>query len=281
MYFTLIMIIIGIFFLLGGAIVVWPLIKKASYYHYQWIANLVLICFFIGSFLFVIVYTLLINEFFTNYFYATLFLLGGFYVFWMSYLSSKTIEKIKTMDNLKLEYEKIRYNAEHDKLTGCFNRHYLMEILDNRFRKIKLNTGQLTVMFVDLDGFKKINDEYGHDFGDQILQRFGQLLKQQLREEDIIARYGGDEFVVLVENIPLTKAKSIGQKIIQTTSRITKEKLPNHSSLGCSVGITQLTKNSLSINSVLKKADDTCYKAKKNHGNTIWVDDNMTSSFLD
>lgn len=77
-----------------------------------------------------------------------------------------------------------------------------MEILDNRFRKIKLNTGQLTVMFVDLDGFKKINDEYGHDFGDQILQRFGQLLKQQLREEDIIARYGGDEFVVLVENIP-------------------------------------------------------------------------------
>ncbi|HHT9858024.1 TPA: GGDEF domain-containing protein [Legionella pneumophila] len=260
---------------------VWPLIKRPSYYHYQWIANLALICFFIGSFLFVIVYTLLINEFFTNYFYATLFLLGGFYVFWMSHLSSKTIEKIKTMDNLKLEYEKIRYNAEHDKLTGCFNRHYLMEILDNRFKKIKLNTGQLTVMFVDLDGFKKINDEYGHDFGDQILQRFGQLLKQQLREEDIIARYGGDEFVVLVENIPLTKAKSIGQKIIQTTSRITKEKLPNHSSLGCSVGITQLTKNSLSINSVLKKADDAFYKAKKNHGNTIWVDDNMPASFLD
>ena len=106
-------------------------------------------------------------------------------------------------------------------------------------------------------------------------------LKQQLREEDIIARYGGDEFVVLVENIPLTKAQSIGQKIIQTTSRITKEKLPNHSSLGCSVGITQLTKNSLSINSVLKKADDACYKAKKNHGNTIWVDDNIPASFLD
>ncbi|HFD2382389.1 TPA: GGDEF domain-containing protein [Legionella pneumophila] len=191
-------------------------------------------------------------------------------------MSSKTIEKIKVIDNLILKYEKIKYQAEHDKLTGCYNRHYLMEILNNRYRKIKLNNGQLIFIFIDLDGFKKVNDEYGHDFRDKIVERFGYLLKQQLRKEDIVSRYGGDEFVVLIENINLRKAWLIGQKIIRTTAQVIKEFL-NHSNLklGCSIGISQLTHSSSSIKSILKKADKACYEAKKNEGNSIRFEDGI------
>ncbi|RUQ79565.1 GGDEF domain-containing protein [Legionella septentrionalis] len=278
MHLSHFMIIIGAFLLAGGAYFTWPLLKKTSHYQQQWVANFTLICFFLCSYLFAIIYGVWGNPFFTNYFYSTIFLLGGIYVFWVSYLSAKTIEKTKIIDDLILKYEKIRYQAEHDKLTGCYNRHYLMEILDNRYQKIKLNSGHLIVIFIDLDGFKKVNDEYGHDFGDHILQRFCHLLRQQLRKEDVMARYGGDEFVVLIENINLKKAGLIGQKIIKITSQLTKEILKQGNLiLGCSIGISQLIHSSPSIDSALKKADAACYKAKKNYGNTICFEDGIQS----
>lgn len=268
-----IMIIIGSIFLAGGALFTWSLIKRSSCYSWQWMLNFVLICFFLCSYIFAVLYSALVSGIFADYFYATLFLLGGLYVFLASYLSAKSIEKIKMIDDLKLDYEKIRYQAEHDKLTGCYNRHYLMEILDNRYRQIKLNGGHLTLMFIDLDGFKKINDERGHKFGDQMLQRFGQLLKEQLREEDIVARYGGDEFIVLVENINLQQAKRVGKKIIDATRQITKETLEsNNIKLGCSIGVSQLTVDSPSIETVIEQADEACYKAKKNSRNIFGVD---------
>ncbi|HAT7052158.1 GGDEF domain-containing protein [Legionella pneumophila serogroup 1] len=263
MVISIVMILFGIVFLSRGAYLIKAVLQQTSYYRPQWHAYLAFIAFFIASYLATIIYGVLVDPHCLNYFYATIFLVGGLYVYLSCHLTTKTIRKIELMDTLKMSYEKLHYHANHDSLTGCNNRESLFEILKNRFQQIKLDGGQLIVMFIDMDGFKAVNDHYGHDVGDTTLQYFGQLLRQRLRKDDIVARYGGDEFVIVMEQISSEDAQKIAEDIVRTTQQSINEETLPPLKLGCSIGITQMNNQSTSFNAVIKEADRACYAAKQ------------------
>ncbi|HAT4425585.1 GGDEF domain-containing protein [Legionella pneumophila serogroup 1] len=263
MVFPVVMIVLGIVFLISGAYLVNRLLQQTSHYRMQWLGYLAFIGAFILSYSASIFYGLLVDPHCLNYFYASVFLLGATYVYLSCRLMTKTIQKMELMDDFKNRYEILRHHATYDSLTGCNNREYLFEILNTRFQQIKMNAGSVIVLFIDMDRFKTVNDRYGHEVGDTTLQMFGGLLRQRLRRDDLVARYGGDEFIVLMENTSMDEAKKIAENLITVTRKSFKEGTLSELNLGCSIGITQMNHHSASVNTVIKEADLACYAAKQ------------------
>ncbi len=157
---------------------------------------------------------------------------------------------------------KIRFLALHDELTSLPNRRLFDELGKQALSVAKRENMPFAVLFIDVDGFKTINDTLGHAFGDGILKMFGQRLKQQVREPDIVARFGGDEFVILLsENCHQIGAEKVSKKIISAIAkpfRLDGEIV----SIGASVGIAVYPGDGISIEQLLKKADLAMYSAK-------------------
>ncbi|HAT1958825.1 TPA: diguanylate cyclase [Legionella pneumophila subsp. pneumophila] len=263
MVFPVIMIVIGIVFLIGGAYLIKSILQQTNHYRWLWLVYLVFIGAFILSYSASIFYGLLVDPHCLNYFYGSVFLLGATYVYLSCRLMTKTIQKMEVMDDLKNRYELLRHHVKYDSLTGCHNRETLFEMLNTRFQQITSNDGWAIVLFIDMDKFKAVNDRYGHDVGDNTLAAFGQLLRQRLRKDDIVARYGGDEFIAVMEHISLDEAKKIAENLITVAKQSFKKGILSKLNLGCSIGITQMNPHSASVNSVIKEADLACYAAKQ------------------
>jgi diguanylate cyclase (GGDEF)-like protein len=104
--------------------------------------------------------------------------------------------------------------AHHDALTGLPNRHLFSDRVDQAFKRAKRKNCKLGLLFVDLDKFKPINDTYGHAFGDEVLKEFARRLQSSLRATDTVARVGGDEFMILLEDLgDCNEAEEIRRKI--------------------------------------------------------------------
>ncbi|STX55475.1 Diguanylate kinase [Legionella beliardensis] len=254
------MIILGVLFLLKGGHLIQRLLKHTKIYQHYWLAYLCLIGFFILGYSGCILYGIYIDPHCLNYFYATIFLLGGFYIYLSCQLMTKTIKKIESMDELTSRFEALEHRIKHDGLTGCNTRDHLFDVLNTRFQAIKRTNKTLVILFIDMDNFKLVNDCYGHDAGDLVLKNFGQLLKQRLRKGDIVARYGGDEFILLMENVSIDEACRIAKDIIELTQQLLSNE---HITISCSIGISQLHAHSSSIFEVIKEADRACYAAKQ------------------
>src|SRR5690606_33017787 len=97
-------------------------------------------------------------------------------------------------------------SARHDELTGLPNRRLFQDRMKSALSRCKRKAARLAVLFIDIDNFKQVNDSFGHDAGDFLLQEVALRLKQYLREEDTVARLGGDEFVVLLEDVEVQEA---------------------------------------------------------------------------
>jgi len=117
------------------------------------------------------------------------------------------------ISDLKKAQEEAEHQANHDILTGIANRKLLMEILQKELSKAKRHHLTHAFMFIDLDHFKSVNDNYGHHIGDLLIQYTAKILLQTVRKEDFVARISGDEFAVLLLNLQADKAKEIAQKI--------------------------------------------------------------------
>ena len=151
-----------------------------------------------------------------------------------------------------------------DPLTGLYNRTCLMELDEHYFDEHK-NQNKY-VMFLDLDRFKYINDTFGHKIGDYILQETGNRLKNILEPLDIICRYGGDEFIIIVTTNSLDEIVTIAEKIIQKIQQpFEKDGINYHISV--SIGITESKGSIKSIASLIKSSDEAMYKAKANGRN--------------
>ena len=107
------------------------------------------------------------------------------------------ITHIEDVTEQRRAAEQLRYAATHDELTGLPNRSYLMHILHDRLATAEVDS--VAVLFVDLDNFKTVNDSLGHEIGDQLLQVVSERLRSALREGDVLARFGGDEFITVDE----------------------------------------------------------------------------------
>jgi len=164
--------------------------------------------------------------------------------------------------------EVARYAAFHDMLTGLPNRALFKNRLEHGFTQAKRHGWGLAVLFMDLDGFKDLNDKYGHDAGDTILKATAQRLKDTLRDEDTISRFGGDEFLYLLTEIKdASNIAIIADKIIEAIRvpyDLFVDKVKVHPHVGISIGIAVFPKDGTTVEMLVKKADAAMYQAKQN-----------------
>lgn len=153
-------------------------------------------------------------------------------------------------------------DATHDALTGLPNRRYLFEWLTRSLSHAQRTGGNLSVFFVDLDGFKMVNDVFGHEAGDEMLKEVTRRFTSALRNTDLLARIGGDEFaVVVMQAMPDDDLSKLAQRMIGMLDGIILEKFPK-AGISCSIGVAQFPDDGLSADRLLAVADDRMYKAK-------------------
>lgn len=160
---------------------------------------------------------------------------------------------------------KMAYMAHHDSLTGLPNRASLDERLDQAISLASRHDKQAAVLFLDLDGFKQVNDELGHAIGDRLLQVVAEKLKRCVRSTDTVCRQGGDEFVILLSEIEQPEdAAQVAEKILAGFA--TPLVLDGHAlSIAGSIGISIFPNDGDNADTILKQADAAMYQAKLNH----------------
>ncbi len=184
----------------------------------------------------------------------------GVFVFVTCYsiiLIQKYLHLIKQKSSLE---QKVNIDA----LTGLYNRGFFIEYVKNKIETLR-SKSVFYIMFIDLDKFKKINDEYGHDAGDEVLKCIGSRLKSIFRDEDIICRFGGDEFLIYIENKTEKVINEISDRIIQTVIKPIDFK-NNCLEVGMSIGISKFPDNGNTVEELIILSDDLMYKAKKTGG---------------
>ncbi len=170
-------------------------------------------------------------------------------------------------DRKKLE-EEMRHLALTDSLTGLSNRRSFDEALDDAAKSDRRFKQGTALLLLDLDGFKAINDTYGHPVGDALLMRVAMLLSKGLRETDKVARFGGDEFAIILKGIKdIHAAKNMAQHYAETLCQPLM--INNHEvSVSCSIGVAHLSVGMENAVDLLRHADRALYRAKKKGGNT-------------
>ncbi|WP_332461302.1 GGDEF domain-containing protein [Leptospira chreensis] len=173
--------------------------------------------------------------------------------------------------------EKLLAIAMTDPLTGLSNRRSFLSNLEVEIARKQRSNGTYPISFIlfDLDHFKSINDNYGHDIGDLVLQEFSSILKTSLRKQDFSARWGGEEFIVLLPDTNLDGAEIVAEKIRNLISLIRLS--VNQTEIKCSVsaGVAIMNSKETTADSVIKKADNLLYEAKKRGRNQICSEKNF------
>ncbi len=165
--------------------------------------------------------------------------------------------------NIRLR-EALRTQSIKDPLTGLFNRRYLTEMLDREIRRAVRSEQPLGVLMIDLDHFKKFNDTYGHDAGDTVLRETAALLTKSIRIEDMVCRFGGEEFVIILPTADLSAAHGRAERIRSKLRELTV--LHRGASLGVitiSVGVAALPLHGTDPKQLLEAADAALYRAKR------------------
>jgi len=182
-------------------------------------------------------------------------------------------ETQKQLEQVSTELERTQEQARTDPLTGFLNRRGMEEILIREFARSRRTASPLSVAILDIDHFKQVNDEHGHDVGDQALVHLAKVTKSGLRETDVMCRYGGEEFVVVFPG-----AAADGARFVVDRMRTLAENAPF--TLGTlrllirfSAGVSELTAADGSIRVLLKRADDALYEAKRAGRNRVVVSD--------
>ncbi len=157
----------------------------------------------------------------------------------------------------------LRHQAQHDDLTGLINRREFETRLERSLKSVHENNVQHVFCYLDLDQFKLVNDTSGHAAGDELLRQVSVLLANRMRDRDTLARMGGDEFGLLLENCSLTDANQITNallKIVRDYRFIFEDKIFN---VGLSIGLVVINANFESVSDIIHAADMACYSAKK------------------
>jgi len=204
------------------------------------------------------IFTVNVNK----YFSGGLFLLGFLSIFLIILVYENTFVNLQVQQ--EDSHQKIKHLASHDQLTGIANRAYFYQELDNNIIKYSSSAGasQLALLYMDLVGFKEINDVYGHHTGDMVLQKVAKNLEAGIRGTDLVARHGGDEFVILLKNVKDEQALAgIANKI----SEIVKSPIDivgTRLQVFPSMGIAMFPKHAQDAQTLERYADEAMYQAK-------------------
>lgn len=167
--------------------------------------------------------------------------------------------------------DELEHMANHDILTGLPNRKLFINQLDHAMRLARRNDVMVGLLFIDIDGFKPVNDSFGHDVGDELLKAIAHRLQQCVRDSDTIARIGGDEFTLIMENVQqLDHVTAVAEKILAAMSEpfVIGE---HECRIGASIGISLYPDDSRDLDDLIKKADTAMYLAKSYGRNRICI----------
>jgi len=196
---------------------------------------------------------------------ALLLLLAFFVVPWL------IVRHYRTLNSLALEHERVAYLATHDQLTDLPNRFLLADRFTQAFHNWERNAGAFAILILDLDHFKEINDTCGHEVGDQVLVAAARRMTAELRSCDTVARYGGDEFaVLLVTDASIEKVSKVGEKLLEAMSDPVATSA-GQMNVSCSIGIAVCPTHGKTLDELKRAADKAMYRAKSDGRNRVSV----------
>jgi diguanylate cyclase (GGDEF)-like protein len=187
---------------------------------------------------------------------AAVYLGGALFVLLVSLLNLQTVHDIRRIATL--EFENVR-----DPLLGIFNRRFLEQRLREEVARTRRYASPLSLLLLDIDRFKRINDAHGHQVGDQVLRRIAQLLRTHTREPDVVGRYGGEEIAILLPNTGESGARTVAERIrlsIERTPMLEEAQPKLHCTV--SLGIATLETEPCDGEELLRRADAALYQAK-------------------
>ncbi len=184
-------------------------------------------------------------------------------------VEEKTLSLQAKVAELNQANEKLNLAANTDFLTGALNRRAFLKRVSLELTRLNREKSSSCILMVDLDFFKKINDKYGHATGDKVLISVVNILSDGIREHDLLARFGGEEFVVFLGDTPLNQATEIAERLRQTIEQHNIELDPNSITTTASIGITQIPNGCQDIQPYIDKADLLLYRAKEKGRNRV------------
>ena len=202
-----------------------------------------------------------------------------------TYWINMKITPKKNLKNDTYEYISFSYNisdkklieklAKTDSLTNLANRNRINEELEKAMYNVSRYNEKVSIMIIDIDFFKKVNDKYGHNVGDNLLVEFSNILKDSTRKSDLVGRWGGEEFIIIAPNTNIEAMKTLALKIKDNVENF-KFKYVNRKT--CCIGFTQIQQEDKNIKQVIERADNYLYIAKENGRNKA-IGDNAELSF--
>jgi diguanylate cyclase (GGDEF)-like protein len=189
-----------------------------------------------------------------------------------------TVAALDYLTNIKDEIEnpkligeafigKIAEITSVDPLTKLYNRQYLFIKIDEEIKRFKRYHATFSILFIDIDDFKQINDTYGHQKGDEVLKKLSDIINKSLRDLDICARYGGEEFVIVLPHTDINSAKEIAERI-----RISvKKNFSQYMAITVSIGLANCPVSAATRKNLIKQADSALYISKNKGKNRVTI----------
>jgi diguanylate cyclase (GGDEF)-like protein/PAS domain S-box-containing protein len=166
---------------------------------------------------------------------------------------------------------KLVWQADHDGLTGIMNRRAFEERVTRALNSKRASEYPLSLLFIDLDHFKQVNDSAGHAAGDELLKQLGKLMQSRIRENDVLARLGGDEFAIMLTACPNDMAEKIATVVRDSVANLNFVWESATYQVGASIGVVHVPPQWATLDECMAAADAACYKAKHNGRNEIVV----------
>jgi diguanylate cyclase (GGDEF)-like protein/PAS domain S-box-containing protein len=184
-------------------------------------------------------------------------------------MSHTNVKLHSQIDEIRLLQTKLAEQAVRDSLTGLYNRRYLDETLDREVARARREGHPLSVVMIDVDHFKNLNDSYGHQAGDEVLKALGELLRQNSRAEDVACRYGGEEFLVLLPSMPLDSARERAEHWRKEFEESTFVFGNFQLTATASFGVSSYPQHGKTPDQLTHGADTALYRAKRNGRNRV------------
>ena len=194
---------------------------------------------------------------------------------WASMMQKYQEELFEINEILKRKKEKYEHLATTDNLTGLYNRFKFSELFVSSYVTMVQRNTHMTLMMLDIDRFKQINDTFGHLIGDKVLVQVAHAMLRVLRSIDIVARWGGEEFIMLLPTATLRQGVSLAEKIRREVETLQLDTVDN---VTVSIGVTEVVQGD-SLDDAVKRADDALYRAKRDGRNRVETIDFIRKSY--
>jgi diguanylate cyclase (GGDEF)-like protein len=172
-------------------------------------------------------------------------------------------------ESVRTALGEVRRLATIDFLTGLYNRRHFFEMAAREFQRARRYGQSLCAMMLDLDHFKSVNDTYGHAVGDEVLKEIAECCRRELRGVDVVGRYGGEEFAIMLPEIDLSTAFQVAERLRRSVAGKTVDARRSLLVITVSIGVSAVEDEDLSVEDVIGRADEALYSAKRGGRNRV------------